>query len=74
MDFERLNEDYYRQRQQRQEVTESLKRGDQVRRRVASLRKIDRDLKEIEGKRKHSLTGASESVPNWRNSRTKYSK
>lgn len=51
-DFERLNEDYYRQRQQQQEVTESLKREDQVRRRVASLEKIDRDLKEIEGKGK----------------------
>jgi DNA repair ATPase RecN len=51
-DFERLNEDYYRQRQQQQEVTESLKREDQVRSRVASLEKIDRDLKEIEGKGK----------------------
>jgi DNA repair ATPase RecN len=51
-DFERLNEDYYRQRQQQQEVTESLKREDQVRRRVANLEKADRDLKEIEAKGK----------------------
>jgi DNA repair ATPase RecN len=51
-DFERLNEDYYRQRQQQQEVTESLKREDLFRRRVASMEKIDRDLKEIEGKGK----------------------
>ncbi|MGA8029628.1 MAG: hypothetical protein WB992_20995 [Bryobacteraceae bacterium] len=45
--FEQDNEIYYQLRQQEQAVSESLKREDAVRRRLAELEKSDRDLKEL---------------------------
>lgn len=45
--FERANEQYYQQRQQQQTVTEFLKREDAVRRRVAELEKIEREVTQL---------------------------
>ena len=45
--FEKANEQYYQQRQQQQTVTELLKREDAVRRRVAELEKIEREVTQL---------------------------
>jgi len=45
--FERANEQYYQQRQQQQTVTEFLKREDVVRRRVAELEKVEREVTQL---------------------------
>jgi ABC-type enterochelin transport system ATPase subunit len=45
--FEKANEQYYQQRQQQQTVTEFLKREDAVRRRVAELEKIEREVTQL---------------------------
>jgi hypothetical protein len=47
-DFEQLDEAYYKQRQQQQAVSESLKREDQLRRRLAELEKADRDFEQFQ--------------------------
>jgi chromosome segregation ATPase len=46
--FEKDNETYYQLRQQEQVLSESLKREDALRRRVAQLEKIERDVKQLE--------------------------
>lgn len=71
-EFEKANEDYYSQRQQQQAVNESLKREDQVRRRIAELEKSEKELKnyqhileELQKKRRESrlqLTTLSEKL------------
>jgi hypothetical protein len=45
--FERANEQYYQQRQQQQTVTEFLKHEDAVRRRVAELEKVEREVTQL---------------------------
>ena len=47
--FEEANESYYQQRQRQQAVTEFLKREDALRRRVAELEKIEREVKQLTG-------------------------
>jgi DNA repair exonuclease SbcCD ATPase subunit len=46
-EFEAANEAYYQQRQQQQTVTEFLKREDAVRRRVAELEKVEREVNQL---------------------------
>jgi len=53
--FEQENETYYQLRQQEQAVSESLKREDAVRRRLAELEKLDRDLKQLTAERETIL-------------------
>jgi hypothetical protein len=47
-EFERLNESYYRERQQQQVVSESLKKEDALRRRLAELESAERQLTQLQ--------------------------
>jgi ABC-type enterochelin transport system ATPase subunit len=49
--FERHNAEYYEQRQQRQAITESLKREDILRRQLSELERSERELRELAQKR-----------------------
>jgi hypothetical protein len=53
--FEHANELYYTQRQQQQALNESLKREDQVSRRIAELEKIEKELRAFETRKEDLL-------------------
>jgi hypothetical protein len=49
--FERANEAYYQQRQQELAVSEFLKRENVVRRRIAELEKVEREVRQLDAQR-----------------------
>lgn len=53
--FEAQNKEYYEQRQQRQAITESLKREDILRRQLSDLEKSERELRDFVKKREMLL-------------------
>ncbi len=55
-DFEIKNEKYYELRQQQQAVSESLKREDALRQRVAELSKTEREVKQLESEQRDLIT------------------
>jgi hypothetical protein len=54
-EFEDADESYYAQRQQQQAFNESLKREDQVRRKIGELEKIEKELRGFEARREELL-------------------